>query len=257
MCTATWLRESDGYQLFFNRDERLSRPRAVAPRVQDLGGVIALAPTDVVGGGTWIGANDHGVSVCLVNAYPSGEKAGSRSRGTIVHRALRGRDMWRAVDRALELDAREFAPFVLLAIDMKHGPALVSSNGVRFTVRHATEDDLPLTSSSICDAAARTIRRAQFRWSGNVTPQALSRFHRSHDPVKGALSVCMHRDDAATVSSTHIHVTRQDLRMSYIDGLPCSELLCSNTYLSRSRLSPAKIWHPSAPDYSPPIAASL
>ena len=36
MCTASWLTAADGYELYFNRDERLSRARSLAPRESSL-----------------------------------------------------------------------------------------------------------------------------------------------------------------------------------------------------------------------------
>jgi len=51
---------------------------------------------------------------------------------------------------------------------------------------------------------------------------ALTRFHASHDPMPSYLSVCMHRDDAHTVSFTHLIATRKQLKMNYVCGCPCS-----------------------------------
>lgn len=51
---------------------------------------------------------------------------------------------------------------------------------------------------------------------------ALTRFHASHEPNPSYLSVCMHRDDAHTVSFTHLIATRKQLKMNYVCGCPCS-----------------------------------
>ena len=51
---------------------------------------------------------------------------------------------------------------------------------------------------------------------------ALTRFHASHEPTPSYLSVCMHRDDAHTVSFTHLIATRRQLKMNYVCGCPCS-----------------------------------
>lgn len=51
---------------------------------------------------------------------------------------------------------------------------------------------------------------------------ALRRFHASHEPSPSYLSVCMHRDDAHTVSFTHLVATHKQLTMSYVSGCPCS-----------------------------------
>ena len=51
---------------------------------------------------------------------------------------------------------------------------------------------------------------------------ALTRFHASHEPTPSYLSVCMHRDDAHTVSFTHLIATNKQLKMNYVCGCPCS-----------------------------------
>ena len=51
---------------------------------------------------------------------------------------------------------------------------------------------------------------------------ALTRFHASHEPSPSYLSVCMHRDDAHTVSFTHLIAGPKQLVMNYVSGCPCS-----------------------------------
>ena len=92
VCTVTWLREPSGYRLFFNRDELRSRLEAEPPRrhegrAADGAAVAFLAPVDGDHGGTWIAANEHGVTVGLVNGYRRADAsapADVRSRGLLV-----------------------------------------------------------------------------------------------------------------------------------------------------------------------------
>ena len=66
MCTATWRFDESGYDLLFNRDERRSRSPGEPPRRDESDGICFLAPRDSAAGGTWIGVNDHGVSIFLL-----------------------------------------------------------------------------------------------------------------------------------------------------------------------------------------------
>lgn len=59
-------------------------------------------------------------------------------------------------------------------------------------------------------------------------------FHRSHVPQAGYLSVCMHRDDANTVSFTHLKVTTDVMEMVYVDGSPCEGGEQTSTVLART-----------------------
>ena len=76
MCTATWIAEEDGYELFFNRDELLTRGRERPPKNRVSGGVRYVAPSDSDSGGTWIGVNDRGVTLCILNYYPERDSGG-------------------------------------------------------------------------------------------------------------------------------------------------------------------------------------
>jgi hypothetical protein len=84
MCTVTWLPRPDGYQLLCNRDERDSRQPALGPRLHEQNGVKYIAPVDGDHGGSWIGTNEFGMSLCLLNRVGDVESDGNRdyiSRG--------------------------------------------------------------------------------------------------------------------------------------------------------------------------------
>ena len=62
MCTLTWGRdEAGGLEVFFNRDERKTRPVAEPPALDELNGVRFLSPRDPKGGGAWMIANELGL----------------------------------------------------------------------------------------------------------------------------------------------------------------------------------------------------
>ena len=72
-----------------NRDERRSRPAALPPQVHDLGGRLAAFPVDPRGGGSWVGVNDVGIVVTLLNvsgSTHSSNKEPRQSRRPIVSR---------------------------------------------------------------------------------------------------------------------------------------------------------------------------
>ena len=75
MCTLTWFHESDRYQLFFNRDERRTRKPAIPPALRQKGPSRFIAPLDGNFGGTWIGVNEHGLTLCLLNGHAGDDVA--------------------------------------------------------------------------------------------------------------------------------------------------------------------------------------
>ncbi|HKX45758.1 MAG TPA: NRDE family protein, partial [Planctomycetota bacterium] len=77
MCTVTWIRRVDGFELFCNRDERRTRPAALLPEARrGPSGIEYAAPIDAEAGGTWVAVNERGLALCLLNHYQAAEPLG-------------------------------------------------------------------------------------------------------------------------------------------------------------------------------------
>ncbi|MEM6795954.1 MAG: NRDE family protein [Acidobacteriota bacterium] len=245
MCTVSWAITDDGYELFCNRDELRSRREAEKPRAFRSEGVEFLAPTDTDAGGTWLAVNHFGITVCLLNRYRDAadlqtQAEGFRSRGLLVRdlaNAASASVAWERLGReAMEI----YRPFTLLVADGRGGPIEVAWNGRHLSVPTAAEP--PLVSSSRDPLGVHRRRRQLFaeQVPREATPAALEAFHRSHLPERGAISPCMHRSDARTVSFTRIRVTRREVEMAYAPGPPCcTPLESSPRVLERLRAADA------------------
>jgi hypothetical protein len=80
-------------------------------------------------------------------------------------------------------------------------------------------------SSSLSDSSA-TAERSPVCEIAVLDPQVgnenwLKQLHRSHEPAPGPYSVCVHRQDAATVSYTEVECARSSICMKYLSGSPC------------------------------------
>src|SRR5262245_2529622 len=119
MCTVTVVPHARGVRVMSNRDELRTRVAALPPRLHRLDRRMAAFPTDPQGGGTWIGANDAGLIVALLNRSRPTVTTGpvrAHSRGLIVRDLLRSGSLDDALDRAARLDATGFEPFHLIAV---------------------------------------------------------------------------------------------------------------------------------------------
>ena len=209
------------YELFFNRDEQLTRKAALPPRLAEFGGVRFLAPVDGDFGGTWMASNEYGISICLLNGANltgsrGGEKAAARSIGLVVPELMASLSM-AAVQTILEaVSCEDFAPFTLAALGPSRPTILFEWDGSRKTVQARDECYFMLRSSSFDSVAVRMSREEEFRGlvdsRGEVDARLLERFHQSHAPARSAYSVCMHRQDAETMSHARIRVTQQKAR---------------------------------------------
>jgi hypothetical protein len=177
-------------------------------------------------GGTWIGVNEFGVSVCLLNGKnASGRAPAVCSRGLIVRDLIWADSVRECALWLNQIDLTRVAPFVVLLLQPEMPATVGHWDGERLMLDGSADSSIPLTSSSYDPGGAREIRQKEFRTltrSGDrIDPSALYAFHRSHRHGPSPYSVCMHRPDAETVSFSHIVVTPDEVRFSYSPAAPC------------------------------------
>ncbi|MDG3085942.1 NRDE family protein [Vibrio hannami] len=230
MCTASWLLEEDGFQLFFNRDEQVGRVLATPPQLFDIdpdnNHASFLMPVDPQGGGSWIAVNEFGLAVCLLNYYqgevPKGELI---SRGQLVKNFSSHQSSESLIKEFTQIDFSKYAPFTFMVFDS----ALSKHNGHVKALRWDGNSIIeflaqpPMISSAVDAETVHHTRSELFHTyqaEGDTVESRLA-FHHSHHPEQGHLSPCMHREDAHTVSFTLIKVSYDNVSMSYQEGAPC------------------------------------
>jgi hypothetical protein len=227
MCTASWLTAGDRFHFLFNRDERLARAVGLPPRRLHAADVVYLSPIDPESGGTWFAATERGLLLALLNRSVDGQPAGPgrRSRGSLIPALVGARDLVEVAGRLAAQPLDECAPFRLFA-DLPGSPSLGAVwDGRALATQPITTPTGLLCSSSHGDREVTRIRsevwtaRAERRHADGI--EELRRFHRSHLPERSAASVCMHRDDAATVSHLDVLRTRDRFEVAYTNGSPC------------------------------------
>ena len=222
MCTAAWLIRPGGYELYFNRDESIRRLPARPPSFATLAGVRCLFPVDGDAGGTWLGVNELGVTLGLLNS--AGESDGPlpiRSRGLLVVDCLdvgSGREL---EQRLRASDLSRYRGFRLACFAPDEEPLLFVWDGAVLTRETA---QLPLSSSSLDARRAEAERRAVLERMarGGLDRSRLEAFQASHEPERGPWSPCMHRSDASTVSASRVVVGRDAIDFRYAPGPPCT-----------------------------------
>ncbi len=238
MCTVTWLPSRDGFELRVNRDEKRTRSVAFPPSIFERGGVRVISPRDVDGGGTWISVNDSGVALALLNGQSgAGARQGTRSRGLLVDELSGSTSVSEARMTLGRASLDQFSPFTLLVIEPGVTACIARWNGSTLTVDGAAPLSGMLTSSSVEWVEVSESRSGVYaelvRTLRGPSAEMLERFHRGHDPSRGFRSVCMHRDDAETVSFTRVAVCRDAALMHYEDGPPCDALRFDPVAISR------------------------
>jgi hypothetical protein len=227
MCTVTFIPSREGYRLGMNRDESRTRVKGVfsGPRTQGQSQVVGPSePT----GGMWTGANSFGVTYALLNWY-SRPVAGIKdpiSRGVLVE-AVAWLDSKKEVqDHVARQELKRLRPFRLIGVfDAEKKVSEWCWNGLELGLLEHSWEARHWASSGYDEQGAQQARRSVFKsLSGTMDldgSQWLRSFHRSHLPEKGAMSVCMHRSEAATVSYTEFVVESGLVTVNYFDGPLC------------------------------------
>jgi hypothetical protein len=210
MCTATWLIRSDGYELFVNRDELRTRPPAKPPVVCEQNRTRYLSPQDPEGGGSWLAANEFGLSLCLLNHYPSRQTSNDRrftSRGLLVLSLIEHRSPAEVASELERMALSSYRPFLLLVLVPHSKPLLLTWDGDRLS--SGDDPQQPVSTSSFDSAKVIRARCLMFtKCQGEA-------FHFSRDPAGDAYSVCMAREDAQTVSFSRIIVAPERIDFHY------------------------------------------
>jgi len=229
MCTLSFLPGEHGYLIAMNRDESKLRPTALPPILHKSGSLSLLYPQEQ-SGGTWIGANSRGHLFALLNWYSVGtEKLGEkrRSRGEIIPDVLLASDAESANHRLESANFGGIFPFRLLGMFPKE--RLVREwrwEGNTLSTKFHDWARQHWFSSSRSDQNAEEQRgkTCEQTWRAESSDPVswLRSLHASHNPEPGPFSICVHREDAATVSYTEVRYYPGELRMNYQPGHPCN-----------------------------------
>ena len=227
MCTVSFIPNPQGFFVGMNRDESVHRPVALLPEVHFCDGRQSVYPSEPAGG-TWIGLNDAGLCFALINWYAVRVRtvSGTISRGTVVKALLQASTLDESYSAMRLLPLNRVPPFRVIAIALRE----------RAIAEFRWDQDLLLTerklwnanhwfSSGLDESAAQAKRgevcRQEWKKTNAGDLHWLRELHKSHLPEPGAFSICMHRQEAATVSYTEIEVEESLGVMRYHPGPLC------------------------------------
>jgi hypothetical protein len=229
MCTVSFIPNANGFYLGMNRDESRLRPIASKPEVHQTADGASIYPSEP-SGGTWIGINDSGICLALINWHKAPTRPVYRfvSRGIIVKELIQSPTSDPLTRLLEDLPIEAMPPFRLIAFSLRESlirefrwdQNQVITVGHRWAAKH-------WFSSGLDEQQAEIIRAAVCREKWNE-PDAgelawLRRLHQSHLPDRGAFSICMHREDACTVSYTEVVFQKARGTMRYHPGSLCSD----------------------------------
>lgn len=227
MCTFSFIPTKDGYHAAMNRDERLTRCRALPPSSFRSGDLLSIYPFEE-GGGTWIACNQHGITLALLNwnLAASNTHTKQRSRGTLIPQLI-GKSTLDKVTGALgKLNFDGLLPFRLVGVFQNHQQIREWRwDGISLSALPFPWKPQHWFSSGASDEMAERLRgetcRVAWEDQGAGSLPWLRTLHSSHGDTAGPFSLCAHREDAGTVSYSEIVFDGNGTTFRYIDGSPC------------------------------------
>jgi hypothetical protein len=226
MCTLTFVPKSTGYLVGMNRDERIARGYGSSPQVHCLESRHAIFPSEE-NGGTWIGSNQYGITLALLNwNIPSLGQSPRRSRGVVIPQLLTVMSLAEINSGLTTCEARDCAPFRLIGV-VAGECALLES---RWDGRNITHKTYPWHTRHWFSSSASDIRAEEsrggvcFRSSNDENAGSvawLRRLHQSHENGPGPFSMCVHREQVETLSYTEVCCAPGKVTMVHAIGSPC------------------------------------
>jgi len=174
MCTVIYLPGKDRQFFASLRDESPKRLRAFLPEIVSHENINILAPTDPLAGGTWIGVNNLGHVIILLNgAFKNHQKQNSylKSRGLIVTELLTSVDPlmdWN------EMDLEKIEPFTLIVWRNADLFQLVWDGLEKYSSSLDPAVPYIWSSSTLYDAAAKKKRQTKFQDWISMKPELAS-----------------------------------------------------------------------------------
>jgi len=215
------------YRVVMNRDERDDRLPARPPAILSFSNVQILAPTDTKAGGTWIAANEQGLTFALMNRTDTTRSLASpatQSRGLIIPAIAHHSALPAARDAARALDWSLFPPCRLTILGQDNNmlrAALLAWSGIDLDVETADIETLCLASSGLGDALVQTriplFHQFMKANDGSSPHESQSRFHQHRWLDTPETSVLMSRPAHRTVSITTVDVGPEEVVMTYSD----------------------------------------
>jgi uncharacterized protein with NRDE domain len=221
-----------------NRDEHYDRPSAppglwsTKPKI--------LAGKDLVAGGTWLGVNEYGLVVGILNRRSSGESdtlIQMRSRGLLCLDLL-GFKSAAGARAFVNRHEEAYQPFTVVFVDPSE--AWIAYNVRRQIKTHKLDEGLHVYSSAAeFDVRSEKVDRAHVQFAQVLEElrsncgdkamwmRALRKVLGDHTLGNGSNdardAICVHGDVAGTVSSTIIFHDQLDQRLDTFNcpGTPC------------------------------------
>jgi uncharacterized protein with NRDE domain len=223
MCTLTFIGTKNGYCLTSNRDEKVSRGKAIPPKKYEINGKTITFPKDTAAGGTWVAHDEQAILILLNGANKKHISTGNyrKSRGLILLDLI-GSD--NPIEEWKNIDLENIEPFTIVYFD---GENLVQWqwNSIEKTTKEFNKEEPHIWSSvTLYEPEIRVERASWFAQfiqnDSEITAEKLFHFHQFEQATNSDYGLQINRNNILkTVSITQCIWQPNAIEMHYLDLL--------------------------------------
>lgn len=212
MCTAIFIPGKDGVTIASLRDESPARARSSAPTLLQSQGTSFIMPVDPQGGGSWVGLNEHGVAVVLLNgAFERHHHAPPyrMSRGIIVSALL---ESYTPASAWNDMPMDNIEPYTLVVLERGALSRLTWDGTVKHSEPLNTTTPHLFSSTTLYAAPARAKRVNAFENWMATHPEVneVSLLHFFHSDTDSQNGFIMNRNEVVKTLSYSYLTLQQD-----------------------------------------------
>lgn len=221
MCTVTYIPTTEGCIITSNRDEKITRERALAPKEYHIEGKKITFPKDLKAGGTWIAHNETKIVVLLNGAQEKHHPKPSyrKSRGLIVLELITAEN---TLDFWGEIELKDIEPFTIILFENQKLVQL-QWNEFEKSEKFYDENQYHIWSSSTL--YSKEIREQRKVWFTNFikennkpSSEEILDFHQFTESKNKEFGLQINRNDVLkTISITQCKATQDKIEMRYLD----------------------------------------
>lgn len=221
MCTVTYIPTREGCIITSNRDEKITRERALPPTEYYIEGKKIIFPKDLKAGGTWVAHSETKIVVLLNGAQEKHIPKSNyrKSRGLVVLELI-------SAENSLEYwktsDLKDIEPFTIILFE-NNKLVQLQWNEVEKNQEEIDEKQSHIWSSSTL--YSKEIREQRKTWfcnfmqnKSNPTAEEILHFHQFTESENKEFGLQINRNEVLkTISITQCKVTHDKIEMVYLD----------------------------------------
>ncbi len=222
MCTVTFIPTNEGIIITSNRDEHISRGKAIAPIKISSDGVDIIYPKDPDAGGTWIATKNNGDTIVLLNGafkkhIPKPPYA--KSRGLILLSIFELLNFEKSIE---QFDLMNIEPFTIVYYTHKRLFEFRWDGQLKYLQELSVHESYIWSSVTLYDVTMNTKRKEWFeKWHltcPNPNQEQVINFHLTAGDGDSAEDLKMNRqNELFTVSISTIFISKAYNDFVYFD----------------------------------------